>query len=102
MFCPNCGKEVSELAEICVGCGCPVKKLTRGLLGDSKSAGWWWLGFFFPMIGFILWAVWSGEYPMKAKKAGVGAIVGIICAVALVVLFYLLFFLLMIVGILNA
>ncbi len=89
MFCPNCGKELSDLADICVGCGRSVKNL-KSTASDSASAGWWWLGFFFPLIGFILWAIWSGNYPMKAKKAGIGAIVGTITSVVLFVLFYVL------------
>ncbi len=86
------------MAEICLGCGHSVKNIIKPD-GDSNSVGWWWLGFFFPVIGFILWAVWSGNYPIKAKKAGIGALVGFIASIVLVVLIYVILFVLMFLGI---
>lgn len=92
MFCPHCGKELSDLADICVGCGRSVKKINSPSGNDSSSVGWWWLGFFFPLVGFILWAVWTGDTPIRAKKAGIGALVGVIVSVALIVLTYIIVF----------
>ncbi len=85
MFCPKCGKQVDDRAVICVGCGQPLKAVTET---GRVSAGWWWLGFFLPMIGFILWIVWTGEQPQKAKRVGIGALVGVIVTVLLAVLLY--------------
>lgn len=42
---------------------------------DSVGA-WWLLGFFFPLIGLILFLNWNKTYPKKAKSVGIGAIVG--------------------------
>ncbi len=80
MYCPYCGKELSDMADICVGCG---RQVNKNVKFDSSSVGWWWLGFFFPLVGFILWLVWTGETPIKAKKAGFGALVGVIVSVVL-------------------
>lgn len=88
MFCSNCGKEISDNAAICVGCGRSVKKAPNSK--DSNSAGWWWLGFFLPMVGLILFIVWSGDYPLKAKKVGWGALIGAIVSVAFIILAYVL------------
>ena len=89
MFCPHCGKEINNNADICLGCGRSVKNITRAAEKDSNNVGWWWLGFFFPLIGFILWLVWTGDTPMRAKRAGMGALVGVIVSVALVVISYI-------------
>ena len=90
MFCSNCGKEISDNAAICVGCGRSVKKAPNSK--DSNSAGWWWLGFFLPMVGLILFIVWSGDYPLKAKKAGWGALIGFAASVITIILLYALIF----------
>ena len=45
---------------------------------DSGSAGWGVLGFFFPIVGLILFLVWKGTKPRCAKKAGIGALIGVI------------------------
>ena len=67
MFCPNCGKEISDLAAVCVGCG-------RNLEGvhpkneKRAGAGWWWLGFLIPMAGILIWIFCHDTEPKKAKK----------------------------------
>ena len=87
MFCPHCGKEINNNADICLGCGRSVKSIKKAEK-DSGNAGWWWLGFFFPLIGFILWLVWTGDTPMRARRVGWGALIGVIVSVALVIIFY--------------
>ena len=54
---------------------------------DTGSAGWAVLGFFIPLVGLILYLVWSSTRPMDAKQAGKGALVSVIVAVALSILF---------------
>ena len=46
--------------------------------GEEKKASFWWgvLGFFFPLIGLILYIVWNKTEPEKAKKVGIGALIG--------------------------
>ena len=50
------------------------------------------LGFFVPLAGFILWAVLNDTQPKNAKKAGIGAIIGVVASVVGVVLLYVLYF----------
>jgi hypothetical protein len=82
---------IDDKAAVCVGCGNSVSSFSKAG-NDSDSVGWWWLGFFFPMIGFILWCVWTDNSPMKAKRVGWGSLIGVIASIALVVLFYLAMF----------
>lgn len=55
---------------------------------DSGSFGWAVLGFFFPLIGLILFLVWKSTKPLSAKKAGIGALIG---AIVLVVVYIIVF-----------
>lgn len=45
-------------------------------VNDSGSIGWAILGFFFPIVGLILYLVWKSTKPQCAKMAGIGALVG--------------------------
>ena len=85
MFCKKCGAEISDDAVICTKCGCatdnynpvPAKPV------DAKSGGFAVLGFFFPLIGFILWLIWKNEMPLRASSCGKGALIGVISVVLL-------------------
>jgi uncharacterized Zn finger protein (UPF0148 family) len=46
--------------------------------GEGDTFGWGILGFFFPLVGFILFLVWQTEKPLTAKSAGTGALIGLI------------------------
>ena len=91
MFCTNCGREIDEKAAVCLGCGCEVKN-ARNSAKDTGSIGWGFLGFFVPLAGFILWAVLNDTQPKNAKKAGIGAIIGIIASVVGIILLYVFYF----------
>ena len=52
---------------------------------DARSAGFAVLGFFFPVVGLILYLVWRETLPLRARSAGKGAIIGMISYVALIV-----------------
>lgn len=92
MFCPYCGKEINDNADVCLGCGRSVSNFKKSGNNDSNSVGWWFLGFFIPIVGLVLWLVWSGNTPKRAKRAGWGALVGTIVRVALVILVYVAVF----------
>lgn len=89
MFCQNCGAQIDDRAAICVHCGASVSKKKSE---DSGNAGWWWLGFLLPTVGLILWAVWHGDTPLKAKKVGVGALWGFGVSIALSIFAFVLYF----------
>ncbi len=91
MYCSNCGKELNENAAVCLGCGVTVNKQPQES-SVHVSAGWWWLGFFIPLAGLLIWVFCNDSEPQKAKKAGTGALVGVIVSVVLVILWYVLVF----------
>lgn len=78
MYCRKCGKELDDEAVICPYCGCST---SGGKVNDSKSMGYAVLGFFLPVVGFILWLVWKDEYPLRASSCGKGALVSVILSV---------------------
>jgi hypothetical protein len=45
---------------------------------DAPSGGFVVLGFFFPLVGLILWLVWKNQYPLRANSCGIGALTGFI------------------------
>lgn len=101
MFCVNCGKEIDEKAEICPHCGVRVKRSASAAMEtDAPSAGFAVLGFFFPLIGLILYLVWKDEFPLRAGSCGKGALIGVIVSAALAVLYIVM--VVCIVGILAA
>lgn len=53
---------------------------------DNGSFGWAVLGFFFPIVGLILYLVWRTEKPLSARRAGIGALVSVIVGAVLTVL----------------
>lgn len=105
MYCPNCRNEMTDngTENVCSYCGTRLSKDSINSGGapyvnnagqnqapaqrdEGSTAGWGVLGFFFPMIGFILWLVWKGDYPKRAKSAGKGALISIIVSVSIGVL----------------
>lgn len=87
-FCSKCGKEINDEAVVCVHCGCAIEGKKTSAKQDSDSFGWACLGFCIPVVGLILWLMWKDETPMKAKRAGIGALVSVILAVV----FYIIYF----------
>jgi flagellar FliL protein len=80
-YCSHCGAEIMDEAVICVKCGCPVSNAQAvGVVNpdDAPSGGFAVLGFFFPLVGLILWLFWNNSSPKKAKSCGKGALIGVI------------------------
>lgn len=50
MFCRHCGKEVTDKAVVCSGCGNPIEEAGGGVLAGQP---WAW----FTMIGLLVLAV---------------------------------------------
>ncbi|MDY6367458.1 MAG: zinc ribbon domain-containing protein [Clostridia bacterium] len=82
MYCKRCGKEIDDKAAVCPHCGVSTGRYLS-YEGDAPSAGFGVLGFFFPLIGLILYLVWKDQYPMRAKSVGKGALIGVIVSVVI-------------------
>ena len=74
MFCSKCGKEIVDEAVVCPHCGCAVAPGVAA--DDAPNMGFAVLGFFIPIVGFILYLIWKDKTPLKAKSAGKGALIG--------------------------
>ncbi len=87
MFCKNCGAEISDQAYVCPKCGVRTNGDKVVATDDAPNIGFAILGFFLPLIGFILWLMWKDSSPLKAKSCGKGALIGIIVSVAISVIY---------------
>ncbi len=85
-YCKHCGTQIEDTAVICAACGTSVAETAPVKAEGKASFGWAVLGFFFPLVGLILWLVWKNDEPAKAKRAGVGALVGFIVNVVFSIL----------------
>lgn len=74
-YCKNCGNPLDDKAVICPKCGVPQEDI-KTTEGNSNGWGWFFLGFFSPLVGLILFCVWRSSRPNDAKKAGLGALTG--------------------------
>ena len=96
-FCTKCGKELVDEAVVCIHCGCAVAGATTATAAtpvvenDAPSTGFAVLGFFFPMIGLILYLLNMNTAPLKAKSAGKGALAGVITSVVVSILFVIFY-----------
>ena len=89
MYCRNCGSEIAENAAVCIHCGVMIEQ-PKPPQETHASAGWWFLGFFIPVAGLLLFIIWHDEHPKRAKKAGIGALVSTILSVVGFVFYYFL------------
>lgn len=65
----------------------------------GSTVGWGILGFFIPIVGFILWLIWKDEHPARAKSAGIGCLVSICLGVVGVILYVVLVFVILGIGV---
>lgn len=66
---------------------------------EGSTVGWGILGFFIPIVGFILWLIWKDEHPARAKSAGTGCLVSICLGVVGVILYVVLVFVILGIGV---
>lgn len=74
-------------AVICPKCGCDQADKSKAVVSDSSSFGWGMLGFCVPIAGLILYLVWKADTPLKAKSAGMGALVSVISSVVIYIIY---------------
>ena len=77
MYCKNCGKIVDEDSLFCNNCGTRLDNIQNQTISEDKpSFGFAILGFFIPLVGLILFLIYEGKKPKRAKSAGKGALIG--------------------------
>jgi len=97
-YCGNCGNQVDERAYVCPKCGVIVNNNFNDVnnrninnVVDNGGIGYAFLGFFFPVVGLILYLVWKDNKPKSAKSVGKGALISVIVGVIFYVLLMILF-----------
>ena len=86
-YCSKCGKEIMDEAVVCPFCGCSVAPIPTADNKDAPNMGFGVLGFFIPIVGFILYLIWREKTPLKAKSAGMGALIGFVANIAFSILY---------------
>lgn len=59
---------------------------------EGGTVGWGILGFFLPIVGFILWLVWKDEHPARSRSAGIGCLVSVCLGVVGSILYLIILF----------
>ena len=86
-YCRRCGAPISDYATTCPSCGAPQNDAPPSV-EDNGGIGWGLLGCCIPVVGLVLFLVWTDTKPRTAKAAGIGALVSVIIGV----LWYLIAF----------
>ena len=88
MYCRSCGKNIDDSATYCINCG---TRFDNKEVDDQSSFGFAILGFFIPIVGLILFLIYEGEKPKRAKSAGKGALIGFITKIVLSIILVILY-----------
>lgn len=59
---------------------------------EGGTVGWGILGFFLPIVGFILWLVWKDEHPARSRSAGIGCLVSVCLGVVGSIIYVIILF----------
>lgn len=76
MYCTKCGSELKETSKFCPKCGVEVYRDNKK--ESIKSIFLIILGFFLPIVGFILFLVWKEKKPVKSSSTGWGSLLGLV------------------------
>ena len=90
MYCKNCGKNIYDSATYCINCGTRFDNNINET-DDHSSFGFAILGFFIPIVGLILFLIYEGKKPKRAKSAGKGALIGFITKIVLSIILVILY-----------
>ena len=93
MYCPNCGKQIDEKAEICVNCGINIQRFLNNSVPLENKPNWIVNSVSlccFPLLGFVLFFVWRTKNPRGAKYALLFSILGFFVSVIIGIIFGLL------------
>lgn len=85
-FCGNCGTKTVKGK--CPNCDVikeekkvETKVENKVVESDGAAIGWGILGFFFPLVGLILFLAWLNTKKKSSKAAGIGALVGFVVGI---------------------
>ena len=90
MYCKNCGKNSDDSATYCTNCGTRFVD-NNSETDDHSSFGFAVLGFFIPIVGLILFLIYEGSKPKRAKSAAKGALTGFISKIVLSIILVILY-----------
>lgn len=94
--CPECGKEISDLAIACVHCGCPIHKIepkpTTGTIGyrGNQNGLPYWIGMFLLSILFIVSASIMFKYNFQSILSTIVMIGGIALFLECIYFFFII------------
>lgn len=92
MFCKNCGNVIDEKSLYCSNCGTRFETVQKQNFPDDRSGfGFAILGFFIPIVGLILFLIYEGKKPKRAKSAGKGALTGFVTRITLSIILVVLY-----------
>lgn len=91
MYCSKCGQQIGEMSVFCNNCGYQVGNTTNQI-NDAPNKGFAIIGFFIPLVGLILYLIFEGKQPLKAKSAGKGALIGFITGIVVCIGLYVALF----------
>ncbi len=84
MYCKYCGKKVPDESAFCDNCGGRLDPVCKQTDSDDKSSFWLGVaGFIIPLLGLVLFLVYEGKKPKRARSAGKGALIGFITKLVL-------------------
>ena len=92
MYCKNCGRIVDDTSSYCNNCGARIDNKSNAIISeDSSSFGFAILGFFIPIVGLILFLIYEGKKPKRAKSVGKGALIGFITKIVISIILVILY-----------
>jgi len=91
-YCSSCGRPIDRDATFCPECGAKQNAAPLPAVTDDGNFLWAVLGFFVPIAGLILWALWMSDRPRDARMAGMGALVSLIFGVVITILLFAVIF----------
>lgn len=87
-YCQSCGTETKAEQELCTKCGTRLKTSKAGTaVAEDKPSGLVNLAACcFPLVGLILYFVWKNEKPQSAKSVCKWAVIGFVSGIILYII----------------
>lgn len=60
------------------------------VVAEKGNIGYGILGFFFPLVGLILFLVWKDTKPADSKVSGIGALIGFCASIVFYIIYFIL------------